>query len=95
MTVTPEGFGAPTATPADLKGGDRERNAEIACAVLAGGLGPQRDVVLVNASAALVAAGKAANFREGVEVAARSINSGAAWGKVEGLADFGKAVAAR
>jgi anthranilate phosphoribosyltransferase len=91
MTVTPEDFGVPTATPADLKGGDRERNAEIARAVLAGGLGPQRDVVLVNASAALVAAGKAANFREGVEMAARSIDSGAAWGKVEALAEFAKA----
>ncbi len=47
-----------TAAPADLKGGDKARNLEIANAVLAGDRGPQRDIVLVNAAAALVAAGK-------------------------------------
>jgi anthranilate phosphoribosyltransferase len=91
LTLTPADFGVPTAAPEDLKGGDRERNAEIARSVLGGSLGPQRDVVLVNASAALVAAGKAASFPEGVALAARSIDSGAAWRKVEALAGFGKA----
>jgi anthranilate phosphoribosyltransferase len=42
----------------------------------------------VNASAALVAAGKAANFREGIKIAERSIDSGTAWKKVEELARF-------
>lgn len=91
LTLTPEDFGVPAATPEDLKGGDLARNAEIARAVLAGRPGPQRDVVLVNASAALVAAGKAASFSEGVLLAARSIDTGAAWRKVEALADFAKA----
>jgi len=90
MTVTPANFGVETAKPEDLKGGDRERNAGIARAVLVGARGPQRDVALVNASAALVAAGKAANFAEGMELAAQSIDSGAAWGKVEALKAFGK-----
>jgi len=91
LTLTPEDFGVPAATPEDLKGGDLARNAEIARAVLAGRPGPQRDVVLVNASAALVAAGKAASFSDGVLLAARSIDTGAAWRKVEALADFAKA----
>jgi anthranilate phosphoribosyltransferase len=95
LTLTPADFGVPAAAPEDLKGGDRERNAEIARSVLGGSLGPQRDVVLVNASAALVAAGKAASFPEGVALAACSIDSGAAWGKVEALAGFGKTAAMR
>ncbi|HYO80307.1 MAG TPA: anthranilate phosphoribosyltransferase [Bryobacteraceae bacterium] len=77
-TVTPEDFGLPVARPEDLKGDDRETNARIARSLLAGEAGPKRDVVLANASAALVAAGKAANFREGVSLAAQSIDSGAA-----------------
>jgi len=44
--------------------------------------------VLVNASAALVAAGKASDFGQGMEMARKSIDSGAAWGKVEELARF-------
>ena len=56
--------------------------------MLAGAGGPQRDIVLVNAAAALVAAGKAVDFREGVSVAGRSIDSGAARRKAEELARF-------
>jgi anthranilate phosphoribosyltransferase len=90
LTLTPADFGVPVAKPEDLKGGDLARSVEIARTVLMGSAGPQRDVVLVNASAALVAAGKAASFAEGAVLAARSIDSGAAWGKVEALARFGK-----
>ncbi|HUP02471.1 MAG TPA: anthranilate phosphoribosyltransferase, partial [Bryobacteraceae bacterium] len=89
FTVGPADFGVEPAKPEDLKGGDLARNTEIARAVLKGVKGPQRDVVLVNASAALVAAGKAANFKQGVELAARSIDAGAAWSKVEALTRFG------
>ena len=78
----------PTASPEDLKGGDRERNAEIANAVLSGARGPCRDIVLVNAAAALVAAGKVQTFLEGMAIAAVSIDSGAARAKVEALARF-------
>jgi anthranilate phosphoribosyltransferase len=88
LTWTPEDFGAPRAAPEALKGGDAAANAEIARAVLSGGQGPRRDIVLVNAAAALVAAGNAADLKEGVQRAAHSIDSGAAAGKVEALAKF-------
>jgi anthranilate phosphoribosyltransferase len=88
LTWTPEDFGAPRAAPEALKGGDAAANAEIARAVLSGCRDARRDVVLVNAAAALLAAGKAADLREGMERAAHSIDSGAAAGKVEALAKF-------
>ncbi|HTP86263.1 MAG TPA: anthranilate phosphoribosyltransferase [Bryobacteraceae bacterium] len=84
----PEDFGVPQASLSDIAGGDAARNAEIARAVLDGAKGPQRDIVLVNAAAALVAAGRAASLREGVELAAESIGSRAARGRLEALAAF-------
>jgi len=86
--LEPVDFAVSQATAADLKGGDRQANCEIARAILAGGAGPQRDIVLVNAAAALVAAGKAKDFLEGMSVAAHSIDSGAARRKAEDLARF-------
>ncbi len=87
-TLEPRDFGVPVADPADLKGGGRERNLEIARAVLAGRPGPARDIVLVNAAAALVAAGRAGRFLEAMPMAAQSLSSGAALQKVEALARF-------
>ena len=87
-TLEPADFAVPTAVPADLKGGDRARNAAIAHAVLSGRRGPHRDIVLANAAAALVAAGRVPTFLEGAAIAAVSIDSGAARGKVEALARF-------
>lgn len=87
-TLTPADFGVPTARPQDLEGGDCQTNCEIAKEVLSGGQGPRRDIVLVNASAALVAAGKAADFHEGVRLAAHSIDTGAAQSKLEALITF-------
>jgi len=86
--LEPESFGVRTATPADLKGGDAPENRDIARAILSGHKGPHRDIVLVNASAALVAAGRAADFLEGMKLAAQSIDSGAAMVKVDQLARF-------
>jgi anthranilate phosphoribosyltransferase len=91
--VEPRDFGVPTASPADLKGGDAAENREIARAVLSGEKGPRRDIVLVNASAALVAAGRAADFVEGMALAARSIDSGSAQAKVDRLIRFTQGVA--
>jgi len=85
-SVTPEDFGVPRASLADLRGGDREVNREIARSILSGARGPQRDIVLVNAAAALVAAQKARSFEEGVALAAESIDSGAALARAEDLA---------
>ena len=87
-TVTPTDFGVPVAEPAALKGGDVARNVEIARSVLGGALGPQRDIVVVNAAAALVAAGAAETFVEGAQRAAASLDSGAARQKAEALATF-------
>jgi anthranilate phosphoribosyltransferase len=88
--LEPSDFALPLARPEDLKGGSRERNAEIARSVLAGGRGPHRDIVLANAAAGLVAAGLASTFLEGVALAAVSIDSGAAQRKLEALAQFSR-----
>jgi anthranilate phosphoribosyltransferase len=87
-TLEPSDFGVRRASPEALKGGDSARNAGIANAILAGETGAARDIVLVNAAAALVAAGKVETFVEGVALAVVSIDSGAARGKVEALARF-------
>ncbi|HWB86645.1 MAG TPA: anthranilate phosphoribosyltransferase [Bryobacteraceae bacterium] len=87
-TLTPGEFGVPVAQSADLKGAGKARNAEIAREVLAGDKGPRRDIVLVNAAAGLVAAGRAGTFAEGMSLAAASIDSGAAHSKVTALARF-------
>lgn len=84
--VSPRDFGLPVALRGDLAGGDAEANAAILNEILGGQLGPKRDIVLANASAALVAAGKAGEFVEGVELAADSIDSGRALAKLEELA---------
>ncbi|HEV2690344.1 MAG TPA: anthranilate phosphoribosyltransferase, partial [Bryobacteraceae bacterium] len=86
--VFPEDFGLPRAAAIALQGGDAKTNAEIFCRLLDGERGPYRDVVLANASAALVAANKAGNFVEGVEVASESLDSGAARRTLAALVDF-------
>jgi anthranilate phosphoribosyltransferase len=85
FTVRPEDFGVPRANIADLLGGDREQNAGLIRQILAGEAGPRRDIVLMNAAAALTAGGKARDLRDGVTVAGRSIDSGAARAKLEAL----------
>ena len=87
--LEPGDFGVATATPEDLRGGDRQVNLEIANAVLGGARGALRDIVLVNAAAALVAAGKAGTFLEGMALGVVSIDSGAAKRMVAALAGFG------
>jgi anthranilate phosphoribosyltransferase len=87
-SLEPADFAVQTADPEDLKGGDPGRNLEIANAVLSGARGPHRDIVLVNAAAALVAAGKADTFLEGMALGVVSIDSGAARHKVKSLAEF-------
>ncbi len=87
-TLTPEDFGVNRASKSDLLGGDRAANCAIVLNILGGARGPQRDIVLVNASASLVAAAQARNFREGVAMAAAAIDSGAALAKAQELARF-------
>ncbi len=76
--VTPEDAGLARAKLADLKGGDAKANAEAIRVLLQGEPGPFRDIVLLNTAAALIVAGKAASLADGVERAARAIDTGAA-----------------
>ena len=86
--VEPEEFGMERATLQDISGGDATENAAIIRAVLNGERSPRRDVVLLNAAAALVAAGRADHIAEAVPIAAESIDSGTAAGKLAALARF-------
>jgi anthranilate phosphoribosyltransferase len=87
-SVTPEQFGLDRCPMAALKGGDATANAEIVRAVLKGESGPRRDIVLLNAAYALVAAGKAPTPAEGITLAAGAIDSGRALRQVERLAEM-------
>jgi anthranilate phosphoribosyltransferase len=84
-TLDPTKFGIPKAEPASLLGGTPEENAEITSNILKGEKGHQRDIVLLNAAAAIVAGGKADSIETGLELAANSIDSGSALDKLEAL----------
>jgi anthranilate phosphoribosyltransferase len=84
----PSDFGVDQARAADLRGGDRAANCTIATAILEGHHGAQRDIVLVNAAAALLAAGVATDVRDAMQRARESVDSGAARDKVERLRVF-------
>lgn len=86
--LQPHDFGVPPANLDQLRGGDKQANCEIARRILDGETGPMRDIVLVNASAALVAAGRAEGFRQAMTLAAGSIDSGFARAKADELARF-------
>jgi anthranilate phosphoribosyltransferase len=80
FTVTPEDAGLPRAPASALKGGDPAENAVALEALLNGAPGAYRDVVLLNAAASLIVAGRAATLREGAALAARAIDDGMAMG---------------
>ncbi len=84
-TVRPEDFGLNRASLEAIQGGDAGENAQIILDMLHGQVGPRRDIVLLNAAAALVASGKAADFKWGIEMAAGSIASGRAMEKLNRL----------
>jgi len=83
--LDPAELGLPEARVKDLRGGTAEENAEITRAVLSGEQGPRRDVVLLNAAAALVVGGGVEDMEEGLKRAAEAIDSGAALEKLEAL----------
>ncbi len=83
---TPEDFGVERTTIDHLRGGDAGENLAITRSILEGGAGPRRDIVLVNAAPALVAAGLAEGFTEAMALAVNSIDSGAALGVLEAAA---------
>jgi len=82
--------GVPRATLDELSGGDAAENAAILYDIVTGIKGPRREIVLLNAAAALVAAGLAGGFEEGVARAAEAIDSGEAAVTLEKLRRFGK-----
>ncbi|MQX34901.1 anthranilate phosphoribosyltransferase [Roseospira navarrensis] len=83
FTIQPEDAGLSRATPDDLKGGTPEENAAAIRAMLDGAPGPYRDIVVMNAAAALVVAGKAADLKGGAALAAEALDSGAARATLE------------
>jgi anthranilate phosphoribosyltransferase len=90
--VEPEEFGMARASLQEISGGDATENAAIIRAIVAGEKSPRRDVVLLNAAAALVAAGRADHLAGALPLAMKSIDSGAAAEKLAGLARFTSAV---
>jgi anthranilate phosphoribosyltransferase len=91
--VTPEEFGLTRAPMETISGGDAAANADIIRRVLAGEKSPRRDVTLLNAAAALVAAGKADHLADALPLGAKSIDSGEAAEKLEALVYFTKGCA--
>ncbi len=89
--IEPEQFFDDIADANDLVGGDPVANAAITRSVLEGAKGPRRDVVLLNAAGALLAAGKAETLAAGIEQAKSCIDSGAATEKLEQLIQFTQA----
>jgi len=88
FNIEPQEFGMKTASLDDIKGGDIDENARIVREVLEDKKGPRQDIVLLNASAGLIAASKAKDFKEGIEIARESIHSGKAKEKLERLKEF-------
>jgi len=86
--LVPADFGLPLSSLATLQGGSPAENAILIRRLFEGETGPRRDIVLMNASAALVVAGIAQGFREGAELAANAIDSRAALAKLEQLRAF-------
>jgi anthranilate phosphoribosyltransferase len=82
-TIGPEDCGLARHDASTLIGGSPEENAKALRSVLEGAAGPLRDFTLINAAAALIAWGAAKDFREGVGIAAKSIDSGAALAKLD------------
>jgi anthranilate phosphoribosyltransferase len=88
-TLHPRQFGFRTADPKEIQGGAPARNAEITRGILAGNIiGPMRDIVVLNAAAALLAADKAENWETAIAMATDSINSGNATKKLDALIAF-------
>jgi anthranilate phosphoribosyltransferase len=86
--ISPEQFGLRRAPLAALGGGNAQQNAAITLAVLEGQQGPHRDVVLLNAAAALAVAGTVPDLQAGLQMAAHAIDSGAALDKLRRLQSF-------
>lgn len=90
--ISPEDFGVKRAKIEDITGADKESNAKAAISTLEGKKGPRRDVVLMNAAAALIVAGKCGDLKEAFLVAADAVDSGKAREKLEQIRKFTQSV---
>jgi len=88
FSISPEDFGFNLAKPEDLNGGIASLNAEILIDILKGKPGPRRDVVLLNAGAAIYTAEKVKSIKEGVALARESIDSNKAMEKLQALRKY-------
>ncbi len=86
--INPEDYGFNISPLNEILGGDAQENANIIISILKGAEGPKRDVVLLNAGAAIYVSGKVSGLKEGIEAAKQSIDSGAALKKLEALKEF-------
>jgi len=86
--ISPDQFGLSRSTTAELKGGDPGENAEALRGLLDGVVGPYRDIVRLNAAAALLVAGKVNDIAQGLVLAADALDSGKAKAKLEALVRF-------
>jgi anthranilate phosphoribosyltransferase len=89
-TISPEDFGIFSVSSAKIQGGDAATNAAILESIFRGERGPKRDVVVLNAAAAIVAGGAAETMQDGIRAAENSIDSGAALKKLDSLRDLSK-----
>ena len=87
-TVTPKEVGLPTVPAEELRGGTAEENAATLRRLFEGERGPLRDVVLFNSAAVLMVGGKAAELKEGIQLAVKAIDSGEATRRVQGLVEL-------
>jgi anthranilate phosphoribosyltransferase len=83
--IKPEDFGIAKSKPEELKGADAEANAAALMDVLRGKKGPYRDIAILNAAAAIVVAGKAKDLKDGVAIAAKSVDSAEAESRLDRL----------
>jgi anthranilate phosphoribosyltransferase len=90
--ISPQDVGLPKVKADALRGGDADHNAKALLSVLQGKPGPFRDIALINAAAALIVAGRAKNLKEGAAIAAKSIDSGEAEGRLDRLIAVSNAV---
>ncbi|MCJ7655315.1 MAG: anthranilate phosphoribosyltransferase, partial [Dehalococcoidia bacterium] len=91
-TISPEDLGLSRASSDSIKGGGIKANADFLRNILAGALGPQRDVVLMNAAAALVVGDKAKTFQQGVAIAKEVIDNGKATAKLDQLIELSRSL---
>jgi anthranilate phosphoribosyltransferase len=92
-TIRCDTFGIAPAQPADLEGGDAQENARIIKDILQGERGAARDIVLMNAGAAIYVGGLALDLHEGIQLAAASIDSGNASARLNALVDATRSIA--